>query len=54
MWAVSQYRNQARVLDRHADRQLWDEVAAIAHRKYEWSDGLPVEITYHQLASGEH
>jgi deazaflavin-dependent oxidoreductase (nitroreductase family) len=35
----------ARVLDRHADRQLWDQVAAIAERKYGWGDGLPVEIT---------
>lgn len=35
----------ARVLDRHVDRKLWDEVAAIADRKYGWGDGLPVEIT---------
>jgi deazaflavin-dependent oxidoreductase (nitroreductase family) len=35
----------ARVLDYRADRQLWDEVQAIADRKYGWSDGLPVEIT---------
>jgi deazaflavin-dependent oxidoreductase (nitroreductase family) len=35
----------ARVLDRHADRRLWDQVAAIADRKYGWGDGLPVEIT---------
>ena len=35
----------ARVLDRHTDRQLWDQVAAIAERKYGWCDGLPVEIT---------
>ena len=35
----------ARVLDRHSDRQLWDQVAAIARRKYGWGDGLPVEIT---------
>ena len=34
----------ARVLDRHADRELWDRVAAIADRKYGWGDGLPVEI----------
>jgi deazaflavin-dependent oxidoreductase (nitroreductase family) len=44
---------RARVLDRQADRQLWDEVAAIAYRKYEWGDGLPVEITpLHQSVSG--
>jgi deazaflavin-dependent oxidoreductase (nitroreductase family) len=35
----------ARVLARQADRKLWHEVAAIADRKYGWSDGLPVEIT---------
>jgi len=36
---------RARVLDRHTDRRLWDQVAAIADRKYGWGDGLPVEIT---------
>src|SRR5829696_9071642 len=35
----------ARVLDRKTDRELWDQVAAIADRKYGWGDGLPVEIT---------
>jgi deazaflavin-dependent oxidoreductase (nitroreductase family) len=35
----------ARVLDREIDRELWAEVAAIAERKYEWGDGLPVAIT---------
>jgi deazaflavin-dependent oxidoreductase (nitroreductase family) len=35
----------ARVLDRQADSKLWDEVAAIADRKYGWGAGLPVEIT---------
>jgi deazaflavin-dependent oxidoreductase (nitroreductase family) len=35
----------ARVLDRHTDSNLWDQVAAIADRKYGWGDGLPVEIT---------
>jgi deazaflavin-dependent oxidoreductase (nitroreductase family) len=34
----------ARVLDPHADCQLWDQVAAIADRKYGWGNGLPVEI----------
>ncbi len=34
----------ARVLDRRKDRELWDEVQAIADRKYGWGDGLPVEI----------
>jgi deazaflavin-dependent oxidoreductase (nitroreductase family) len=35
----------ARVLDREADRELWNQVAAIANRKYGWGDGLPVELT---------
>jgi deazaflavin-dependent oxidoreductase (nitroreductase family) len=35
----------ARVLDRHIDRKLWDQVAEIANHKYGWGDGLPVEIT---------
>jgi deazaflavin-dependent oxidoreductase (nitroreductase family) len=35
----------ARVLDPAADRRLWDEVTAIAKRKYGWGDGLPVEVT---------
>ena len=40
----------ARVLDPHTDRKLWDQVAAIANRKYGWGDGLPVEVT--PLSSG--
>jgi deazaflavin-dependent oxidoreductase (nitroreductase family) len=35
----------ARVLDSETDRRLWDEVAALAERKYGWGDGLPVEVT---------
>jgi deazaflavin-dependent oxidoreductase (nitroreductase family) len=35
----------ARVLDRQADRKLWDQVAAMANHKYGWGEGLPVEIT---------
>src|SRR5262249_26477393 len=34
----------ARVLTEGADRELRDEVAAIAIHKYGWGDGLPVEI----------
>lgn len=41
----------ARVLDRETDSDLWDQVAAIADRKYGWGDGLPVEIT--PLPSGK-
>jgi deazaflavin-dependent oxidoreductase (nitroreductase family) len=44
----------ARVLEPHTDRKLWDRVAAIAHRKYGWGEGLPVEITpqAHAMLSG--
>jgi hypothetical protein len=35
----------AKLLDYQTDRQLWDEVQAIADRKYGWGDDLPVEIT---------
>jgi deazaflavin-dependent oxidoreductase (nitroreductase family) len=35
----------ARVLDRTADRELWEKVAAIADRKYGWGKGLPLEIS---------
>jgi deazaflavin-dependent oxidoreductase (nitroreductase family) len=35
----------ARVLDRELDHELWAQVAAVADRKYGWSDGLPVEIS---------
>ena len=40
-----QIEARARVLDRQADRKLCDEVAVIAHRKYGWGEGLPVEVT---------
>ena len=43
--AERQIDARARVLDREIDRELWDQVAAIADRKYGWGDGLPVEIT---------
>jgi deazaflavin-dependent oxidoreductase (nitroreductase family) len=35
----------ARVLGRTADRTLWDQVAAMAERKYSWGNSLPVELT---------
>ena len=38
-------KSVARVLDYRKERQLSDEVQAIADRKYGWGDGLPVEIT---------
>jgi deazaflavin-dependent oxidoreductase (nitroreductase family) len=47
MVRIGQWRTDAtaHVLDPHTDRKLWDQVAAIANRKYSWGDGLPVEIT---------
>jgi deazaflavin-dependent oxidoreductase (nitroreductase family) len=41
----SRIKAVARVLDYRTERLLWDDVQAIAVRKYEWGDGLPVEIT---------
>lgn len=41
----------ALVLDRDADRKLWDQVAAIADRKYGWGNGLPVELTPFTLSA---
>jgi hypothetical protein len=43
----------ARVLDGEIDRELWEQVAAIAVRKYDWGDGLPVKITPVTLLSSE-
>src|SRR5207248_11579914 len=43
----------ARVLDRETDRELWDQVAAIADRKYGWGDGLPDEITRYTPRTAE-
>lgn len=42
---ASRVNATARVLDCEIDRELWEQVAAIAVRKYDWGDGLPVEIT---------
>jgi deazaflavin-dependent oxidoreductase (nitroreductase family) len=35
----------ARVLEENRDRELWREVRELARAKYDWGDGLPVEIT---------
>ena len=39
------FAGRARVLDRQADRTLWDIVADLSRQKYGWGEGLPVEIT---------
>ena len=43
----------AKVLDYRKQRELWDEVQAIANHKYSWGDGLPVEITPIETARTE-
>jgi deazaflavin-dependent oxidoreductase (nitroreductase family) len=50
---ASRVSAMARVLDREIDYELWEQVAAIAVRKYDWGDGLPVEITPVTLPSTE-
>jgi deazaflavin-dependent oxidoreductase (nitroreductase family) len=39
------FEASARVLDYNRDRKLWLAVQALAREKYEWGDGLPVELT---------
>ena len=39
------FAGQARVLDRQHDAALWQTVAELSRRKYDWGEGLPVEIT---------
>jgi deazaflavin-dependent oxidoreductase (nitroreductase family) len=34
----------ARVLDRKADAELWNQAQSLARAKYGWGDGQPVEI----------
>jgi hypothetical protein len=36
----------ARMPDSRKERQLWDEVHAIADHKYGWGDGLPLQATW--------
>ena len=35
----------ARILDREADSAAWQMAQRLAREKYEWGEGLPVEIT---------
>ena len=35
----------ARVLDETADRETWNQAQDLARAKYDWGEGLPVEIT---------
>ncbi|MEK6301258.1 MAG: nitroreductase family deazaflavin-dependent oxidoreductase [Acidobacteriota bacterium] len=35
----------ARVLDYNRDRNVWLTAQALAREKYDWGDGLPVELT---------
>ena len=38
------FDGRARVLDCHQDRALWQTVVELSRQKYEWGEGLPVEI----------
>ena len=38
------FEGRARVLDCHHDRALWQTVAELSRQKYDWGEGLPVEI----------
>jgi deazaflavin-dependent oxidoreductase (nitroreductase family) len=40
-----EFAGQARVLDPHRDRVVWHTVVALSRQKYDWGEGLPVEIT---------
>ena len=40
-----EFAGQARVLDPHGDSALWQTVVALSRQKYDWGEGLPVEIT---------
>jgi deazaflavin-dependent oxidoreductase (nitroreductase family) len=40
-----EFAGQARVLDPHRDSVLWQMVVALSRQKYDWGEGLPVEIT---------
>jgi deazaflavin-dependent oxidoreductase (nitroreductase family) len=38
------FTGQARVLDRQHDAALWQAVVELSRQKYDWGEGLPVEI----------
>jgi deazaflavin-dependent oxidoreductase (nitroreductase family) len=40
-----EFMGQARVLDPQRDSALWQTVVALSRQKYDWGEGLPVEIT---------
>jgi deazaflavin-dependent oxidoreductase (nitroreductase family) len=40
-----EFAGQARVLDPQRDGVLWQTVVALSRQKYDWGEGLPVEIT---------
>lgn len=41
----SSFEATARVLDYNRDRKAWLTAQAFAREKYDWGDGLPVELT---------
>ncbi len=40
-----EFEGTARVLDQDRDRAAWDLAQQLGRDKYDWGDGLPVEIT---------
>jgi len=42
--AKHQFEATARILDERVDADLWKTTQGLAKAKYEWGDGLPVEI----------
>jgi len=40
--AQHHFRARGRILDDARDRQEWQAIAALSHRKYGWAGGLPV------------
>jgi deazaflavin-dependent oxidoreductase (nitroreductase family) len=39
------FKARARVLDYNSDRMAWLTAQRLAREKYDWGDGLPVELT---------
>ena len=39
------FEASARVLDYNRDRKAWLKAQSLAREKYDWGDGLPVELT---------
>ena len=42
------FQGSARIVDKHSESKLAEEVSSLMHTKYRWSDGLIVELTPHE------